>query len=209
MALKLVLVGPRGTVFKDGKATGGLLLGLVEFIKRMHALRVKVALWSRHPTEVSTSTGTKEPLETWLSRKCGIPITYYRAAHGTLPDRQMKDSAAQIVKTEGVQKHETILVGNEQIDMWAGVNNKLLLVRPEWYPSELTYGFAVKTISELAQFCQLFGLREHPIFWSISEPGLQVRAMGPFSTIRPDFAVFGDSARDAAKSGVGDTRFWS
>jgi len=43
-------------------------------------------------------------------------------------------------------------------------------------------GFAVSTISELAQSCQIFGLREHPIFWSISEPGLQVRAMGPFST---------------------------
>ena len=208
MGLKLVLVGPRGTVFKDGTATAELLQGLVDFIKRMHAVGVKVALWSRHPVTANSKSSQSMPLEAWLSGQCGLEVTFYRAAYGALPDRQTKNSAAAILAAEGVQKHETILVGNEESDMRAGVNNKLLLVRPEWYASSLTYGFAVNTISELARFCELFGLREHPIFWSISEPGLQVRAMGPFSTMKPDLAVFGNSGKDAAKAGVGDTLFW-
>jgi hypothetical protein len=41
--------------------------------------------------------------------------------------------------------------------MLAGVNNKLLLLRPEWYPGEHEYGFPVSSIDDLAQFCELFG----------------------------------------------------
>ena len=51
--------------------------------------------------------------------------------------------------------------------MLAGVHNKLLLVRPEWYPGTHEYGFEVSSISELAQFCELFGLRCYPIYWAI------------------------------------------
>lgn len=108
----------------------------------------------------------------------------------------------------GVQRHETILVGNEESDMQAGVNNKLLLVRPKWYPGEHEYGFSVDTMSELAQFCELFGLRQHPIFWSIDKVDLQVRSMGPYSTYVPDFAIFGADARSVAKQGVGERQFW-
>ena len=92
--------------------------------------------------------------------------------------------------------------------MLAGVHNKLLLVRPEWYPGTHEYGFEVSSISELAQFCELFGLRCYPIYWAIDNNLLRVRAMGPYSTFRPDFAAFGVDARDAAKQGGGALRFW-
>jgi hypothetical protein len=49
MALKAVLIGPRGTVFKDGNAQTGILNDLVLFIRRMHAKGVHVGLWSQHP----------------------------------------------------------------------------------------------------------------------------------------------------------------
>jgi hypothetical protein len=48
MALKAVLIGPRGTVFKDGIAQTGLLNDLIMFIRRMQARGVHVGLWSRH-----------------------------------------------------------------------------------------------------------------------------------------------------------------
>lgn len=73
-----------------------------------------------------------------------------------------------------MQPHETILVGNDDEDMYAGVNTRLLLVRPEWYPGEHEYGFKVSSIGELARFCELFGLRQHPIFWAVDDGNLHV-----------------------------------
>jgi hypothetical protein len=208
MALKLVLVGPRGTVFQSGQAKTILLDHLVEFIQRMAARGVRVALWSRHPTTITTSGSQPEAVEAYLTRRSGADVTYYRAAYGLLPDRQRSDSVASILADAGVARHETILVGNEDSDLRAGVNNKLLLVRPEWYPTALEYGFAVDSFSELIQFCELFALRQHPIYWSVDHGGLRVRAMGPFSTIIPDFTGFGVDARSAAKQGGGEPRFW-
>jgi hypothetical protein len=114
-----------------------------------------------------------------------------------------------ILQHLGVQPHEAILVGNEDEDMYAGVNNRLLLVRPEWYLGEHEYGFKVSSISELARFCELFGLRQHPIFWGVEDGKLHVRSMGPFSTTaNPDFAMFSADARAVAKYDAGERQFW-
>lgn len=140
MALKLVLVGPRGTVFKDGKAETVLLNHLVEFIKRMAAKGVRVALWSRHPTNITSGGNNPEPVEAYLSRRSGVDVTFYRAAAGVLLDRARGGSVDPILKDVGAERHEAILIGNDDTDLRAGVNNKLLLIRPEWYPTALEYG---------------------------------------------------------------------
>jgi hypothetical protein len=207
MPLKAVLIGPRGTVYQNGKAQPSLLRDLVLFIQRMQAKGVHVGLWSRHPVTY-TSRGHTDPVEAFLSRATGANVPFYQAASGDLPDRQRGGSVNPILKRLGVELNETILVGNEASDMRAGVNNKLMLVRPEWYPGAHEYGFTVRSLGELAQFCELFGLRQHPIFWSVDDGNLQVRTMGPFSTRIPDFAIFGADARDAAKYDAGERQFW-
>ena len=92
--------------------------------------------------------------------------------------------------------------------MLAGVQNKLLLIRPVWYGDNIEYGFPVASIGELARFCQLFALREHPIYWSIARDALQVRSMGPFSTIIEAYSNIGTSARRATKDNAGEREFW-
>ena len=207
MALRAVLIGPRGTIYKDGKAQTNILNDLIVFFRRMDSLGVHVGLWSRHSITY-TQQGQSEPVENFLTRHTGINVPFYRAGIGNLPIRRRGGSAAPILQNLGVQPHETILVGNDEEDMLAGVNNGLLLVRPEWYPGNHEYGFEVGSISELARFCELFGLRQHPIFWSVDDGNLYVRSMGPFSTRIPDFAIFGADARDAAKYDAGERQFW-
>jgi hypothetical protein len=207
MTLKVVLIGPRGTVYKDGKAQTKLLNDLILFIRRMHQRGVHVGLWSQHPATY-TNGGQTETLEGYLSRQSGHNVPFYRAYHGNLPVRSRNGAVNPILQQLGVGLHETVLVGNETRDMQAGVNNKLLLIRPEWYPSSLVYGFPVATLGELSQFCEIFGLRQHPIYWSVDQGNVQVRSMGPFSTYRPDFAVFGADARNVAKHGIGERQFW-
>jgi hypothetical protein len=203
MPLKLILMSPDGTVGADGKARTDILRELCGFIRQMAAHGVQVAIWARHHLTLD-----KEPLETYLSRESQVPVCQFTAASGSLPARQFAGSADPILAKLGIERHETILVGSKTVDMQAGVNNRLLLVRPAWYGDEIDYGFRVESISELAQFCEIFALRQHPIYWSIDDGALQVRSMGPFSTILKDFAEFGSSARATAKDNKGDPEFW-
>jgi hypothetical protein len=203
MPLKLILMSADGTVGADRKARTDILRDLCTFIGRMAGRGVQVAIWARHPVSLD-----KEPLEIYLSRESEVQVRHFTAASGSLPARQFAGSADPILAELGIERHETILVGSKTIDMQAGVNNRLLLVRPAWYGDAMEYGFRVASINELARFCEIFALRQYPIYWSIDDGALQVRSMGPFSTILNDFAEFGSSARATAKENRGDPEFW-
>jgi hypothetical protein len=207
VALKAVLIGPNGTVYRNGKIQTHLLADLVTFIQRMNQKGVHVGLWSQHPVTY-TYQGKSQSIESYLSQASGNTVPFYQAYHGNLPTRQRAGSVDPILTQLGVTKAETILIGNEQTDMRAGVNNQLLLVRPEWYTSSIDYGFPVGSLSELAQFCEIFALRQHPIYWAVDAGDLHVRSMGPFSTMVPGFDVFGADARSVAKYGFGTKQFW-
>jgi hypothetical protein len=51
-------------------------------------------------------------------------------------------------------------------------------------------------------------VKSSPYVSTIDDAALQVRSMGPFSTILNDFAEFGSSARATAKDNRGDPEFW-
>jgi hypothetical protein len=203
MPLKLILMSTDGTFGADGKARIDILQELCTFIGRMAAGDVQVAIWSRHRQALDG-----EPLEAYLSREAKVPVRHFLAATAQYPTRQRSGSVDPILTETGVARHETILVGSQEADLQAGVNNKLLLIRPGWYGTEMPYGFPVASISELTRFCEVFALRNYPIYWSIDDGALQVRSMGPFSTRLPDFAEFGSSARATAKENRGDPEFW-
>lgn len=203
MPLKSILVSPDKTVFADKKARAEVVRDLVVFIQRMAARNVQVALWSRHRWTLGG-----QPLDACLSSRSGVPVRHFVAAEGNLKARQFSGSADPILAELGVQRHETILLGAGATDMQAGVNNRLLLVKPAWYDDQLEYGFRVSSIGRLARFCEVFALREHPIFWLINDESLRVLSMGPFSTRIQEFAEFGADARSVAKDNSGDPRFW-
>jgi hypothetical protein len=203
MPLKLILMSSDGTIGAHGKARTDILRDLCTFIERMAARDVQVAIWSFHRQSLDG-----EPLEAYLTRESKVPVRHFHADSAQYPVRQRSGSVDPILAETGIQHHETILVGSQDTDMQAGVNNKLLLIRPAWYGAEMPYGFPVESISELARFCEIFAFRQHPIYWSIDEDALQVRSMGPFSTRLPDFAEFGSSARATAKDNRGDPAFW-
>jgi len=203
MALKLILMSPDGTVGSDGQAKHEVLRDLCKFIFRMGQRGVEVALWARHRASLNG-----EPLDEYLTREAKVLVRFFQAGVGQFPIRRSAQSVNPILAVTGARLDETILVGSKNEDMLAGVNNRLLLIRPAWYGDEMEYGFRVSSISELAQFCEIFALRRHPIYWSIDEGNLQVRSMGPFSTYFPEFAEYGADARQVAKENKGDPNFW-
>ena len=203
MALKLILISPDGTVGADGKAKRDVLCDLCKFIARMAARGVEVALWARHRMSLNG-----EVLDAYLTREAKVPVRHFQAGAGPFPIRRSAGSVNPILSVTGAALHETILVGSKQEDMLAGVNNGLLLVRPAWYGDEMEYGFRVNSIGQLARFCEVFALRQHPIYWSIDSGNLQVCSMGPFSTYFEEFAKYGANAKQVAKENKGNPEFW-
>ena len=164
---------------------------------------VEVALWARHSMSLDG-----EPLDVYLTREVKDACAALPSRGRAVPNRRRAGSVNPILSVTGAALRETILVGSKQEDMLAGVNNGLLLVRPAWYGDDMDYGFRVSSISQLARFCEVFALRQHPIYWSIDSGNLQVRSMGPFSTYFEEFAKYGANARQVAKENKGNPEFW-
>jgi len=197
-------VSPDGTIFgNDRKVKQEVIKDLITFIQRMSSKKVRIALWSRHTWTIEGKT-----LDALLTERASVSVRHFVAAQGNLKARQYSGSVDPILAELGVQKHETILVGAGDADFKAGVNNGLLLVRPAWYGEEIDYGFRVSSIGRLARFCEVFALREHPIYWVIDDGPLHVMSMGPFSTYLEAFAEFGADAKLVAKDNAGDAKFW-
>ncbi|WP_431099012.1 hypothetical protein [Polaromonas aquatica] len=206
MPLKLVLVSPSGTIERDGHLPTEDINKWAEVISRLHKQGIRVAVWSNRKWTVNNST----PLHEYLGAKAGCLVSAVGHATSNSPYRQMAGSVDPILAQFNVQRHETILIGARDEDLRAGVNNKLFLLRPSWYGGNLEYGFELKSISELERFCSLFGTRQHPFYWNVSDPhaDLQVSALGPFSTYIEQYASFSEDARRAAKFDAGTLEFW-
>ena len=205
MPLKLVLVSPSGTLEKDGKLNASHIAELCQCIASCSAAGITFAIWSN----LRWTVNGNKPMEDYLSEKAGVQVHAVGVPFGQ-PARQLAGSVDPILIKFRVKLHETILVGAREEDMRAGVNNKLLLLRPAWYSSELKYGFELDSISKLSRFCLIFGTRTHPIYWRVSDASrsVQVAAMGPFSTMIEAYAKFGIDAVAAAKYEAGTLEFW-
>ncbi len=205
MPLKLVLVSPSGTLERDGKLNDGHINELCQVIAQASDQGIKFAIWSNRAWRVNGEI----PLEQYLSEKAGVEVSAVGHPFGH-PMRQMGASVVPVLEKFGVEIQETILVGARDEDLRAGVNNKLLLLRPAWYGGNLQYGFELKTISELARFCLIFGTREHPIYWRVSDAprGMEAAVLGPYSTMIEAYAKFGADAVQAAKYESGTLTFW-
>jgi len=204
MALKLLLLSVSGTVGHDGKIDNNIARDLGRLVRELAPLGVSTALWSNRTWQVDG-----KPIADWFSAIAGTPVQLHGLGVDGSPARQKKDSAVPIMERYGALRHETALVGGVQEDMRAGVQNGLLMLRPDWYGQHMDYGFSVPTISDLARFCFVFGLRQHPIFWRVQDGTLDVSAAGPFSTFREAYRMFGEDARAFAKGGLGNPEFWA
>lgn len=205
MSLKLVLLSVDGTFVHNGKISEQIGSELARFARELGAIGVKTALWSNNLWTVGPH---KEPIQQWFTKKVGSDVKAHGYRADGSPARRTANSALPILQQYGVDRHEAVLVGGMEEDMMAGVQNQLLLLRPDWYQQNMEYGFSVASVSDLARFCFVFALRQHPIFWQIKDGSLDISAGGPFSTMYQDYAVFGGDARSFAKQGLGHPEFW-
>lgn len=206
MSLKLVLISPSGTLEKDGRLNTVDMANLARVIKALAERGVNFAIWSNQRLIVNPRGIF---IDQYLSELAETSVQYVGMQIG-MPPRQRKNSIDPILEKFGVMLHEVILVGAGDVDLQAGVNNQILLLRPAWYGGNLEYGFEIKSIEELARFCLLFGVRNHYFYWGVKDATreFETYALGPYSTYYEQFSVFGSDAMAAAKHEQGTLGFW-
>jgi len=205
VSLKLLLISVSGTIANEqNKVDGAILQQLAKLAKQLSDKGVSVALWSNRKWTYNKSISLHEH----LSNISGVPISAHGWHEDGKPSRRLADSVLPVLAHYGATKQQTILLGGSEEDMRAGVNNNLLHIRADWYGQQTSYGFAVKTVSELARFCFVFAMRSHPLFFGIKDGSLNFHAAGPFSTKVQAYSLFGEDARAAAKFGYGHPEFW-
>ena len=203
MTLKLILVSVDGTIGRNGKADSEIVNQLASFAAEMANHGVRIALWSSRRWNFDG-----KPLEEYLTQRSGVEVRGHGVLWDGSPARPRKNSAIPILQKYGVNRWETLLLGSTDDDMRAGVSNKILYVRANWYGQQTTYGFEVRSVNELRRFCLVFALRQHLVFWGIDWPSASIRAAGPFSTMHAAYTTFGIDAKSAAKYGEGHPDFW-
>ncbi len=204
MALKLVLVSPENTIASNETFDIDLINSFCELIKKLAAAGIRTAIWSNKTWRFNNIN-----ISEFLTNQSGVQVDLVGLSVG-MPARQTKDSVNPILTKYGVKLEETVLVGSAETDLIAGKNNRLLLLRADWYENKIDYGFGLKSIKELERFCLLFGNRSHYFYWQVNEPdeNLNLNTLGPYSTHKPEFATFGGDAFKAAKFEKGTLDFW-
>lgn len=204
MAFKLLLVAVDGTIVgPENKIEVSIVEELGALAAELHAHGVRIALWS---TREWTYAGAS--LDDYMTRLAGVQIMAHGYSIDGSPPRRQSGSADVILGKYAVARHETVLLGGTHKDMIAGVQNKLLHLRCDWYGKQSNYGLEVADVASLRRFCLVFALRKHSIFWRHDNENLDISAAGPFSTMKEAYALFGADAKSAAKHGTGHPEFW-
>lgn len=134
---------------------------------------------------------------------------WFMTLRDNLPRKPSKGAIDHVLNTMNWDSTETAYVGCNEDDMRTAVNAKVLFLNALWFNSSTEYGIKFETPKEIARFVEVFCLADHLWGFSIEDDGLEMHALGTFSTYYPEFADYSSDARSAAKSGSGNLDFWT
>ncbi len=204
----------RGAIFslsnvlaKEGKADQATALETVKLLKYLIAAGVQPILVSNSTWQI---TGTQEPFNDYLSRLVGQQLPYYQGGRD-MPYKQYAAAMQHVLNEQGWVSQEVVYVGNTQEDIQAASNGGLLFLNAKWHEENSPFGFEFNSPKDIAKFVDCCCLTPKDWFWSIEQDNLRVYTIAPlgeYSRAYPDAAIYSTDAKNAAKFGIGDLRFW-
>lgn len=152
--------------------------------------------------------GETIPLKDFLQSNWGAFDYICANQNPSIPNKPSADSTAYVLKKMGWSQNSVLYIGASENDMKTAVNGNLLFLRATWYANKTDYGFEFDKPSNVAKFIDIFCLREHLWCFSVKERGFEFYALAPFSTMKPEYTLYSEDARAAAKHGRGHPDFW-
>ncbi|MBD2302822.1 phosphoribosyltransferase family protein [Nostoc sp. FACHB-190] len=147
-------------------------------------------------------------LEDFVSNLWGN-FPWYIANRGDMPYKPSREAINYVLEKMGWDDNETIYLGNSIDDMRTAVNGGILLLNTTWYCKNISYGFEFDSPHDVARFIDIFCLRKHFWHYSINQKGLEYYSLGPYSTYKPEFAIYSEDAKNTVKFGAGHPDFWT
>lgn len=148
-------------------------------------------------------------LKDFLASQWGSSFPWFIAKRGNVPYKPSRNAINHVLDNMKWDANETIYLGNSIDDMRTAVNGSVLLLNITWYCKNTGYGFEFSSPRDVARFIDIFCLRNNFWHYSINHEGLEYYSLGPYSTYKPEFAVYSEDAKNTVKFGAGHPDFWT
>ena len=208
--LKGAIFSLRDVIARRGAADPKLISELGKLITWLRHEGVTPVFVGNHDWVATMPDGSTKDLKAVLSQQWGV-MPWYIAANGDMPFKPSPKAMKHVLDKHGWQPHQAIYVGNTQDDMLTAVNGKLLFLNAVWHGGANPYGYHFDSPLDVARFIDCFCLGIDDWFWKLESGDLRVYALGPFSTMSPQYAeaqYYSAHARQTAKHLGGDATFW-
>lgn len=203
--LKGVILSIEDVLLPQGQINEAVFAEVKKLIAYFKEAGIQFAVFTNREWTIGAE---KRPLEDALEEIWGKFPYFCRAKDSRIPPKPRADSTAYVLKAMGWESTEVIYVGASESDMQTAVNGGLLFLRATWYANKTDYGFEFATPKDIARFIDTFCFREHLWCHEIHQGNFEYYALAPFSTMKPEYTLYSEDARAAAKHGRGHPDFW-
>lgn len=203
--LKGVILSVEDVLLPQGKVDQSIFAEVKRLISFFKESGVQFVVFTNREWTVNDG---KRPLEDFLKEIWGDFPYFCRAKDQRIPPKPRASSTEYVLETMGWDSTEVVYIGASESDMQTAVNGGLLFLRATWYANKTDYGFEFSTPKDIARFIDTFCFRDHLWCHEIHDGNFEYYALAPFSTMKPEYTLYSEDARAAAKHGLGHPDFW-
>lgn len=203
--LKGVILSVEDVLVCQGKGNAATFNEVTKFIKYLRSTKTEFVVMTNRSWTVGNGAA---PLVNALKDVWGEFKYLCRADDPSIPAKPRAEATEYVLNLMGWKNSEVIYVGASESDMQTAVNGGLLFLRATWYANKTDYGFEFDAPKDIARFIDTFCFRNHLWCHEIHEGNFEYYALAPFSTMKPEYTLYSEDARNAAKHGLGHPDFW-
>ncbi|VVP61559.1 hypothetical protein PS874_06287 [Pseudomonas fluorescens] len=202
--LKGVILSIEDVLLQQGKTDKDVFAEVNKLIKYFKDSKIQFVVFTNREWTVNGKT----PLEEALKEIWGEFPYLCRAKDPRIPPKPRAEATAYVLRLMEWESTEVVYIGASDSDMQTAVNGGLLFLRATWYANKTEYGFEFATPKDIARFIDTFCFRDHLWCHEIHDGNFEYYALAPFSTMKPEYTLYSEDARAAAKHGLGHPDFW-
>jgi hypothetical protein len=202
-----VILSVEDIILSHEKVDAKIFAEVTKLIKFLQLKKIPFIVFTNRVLSITVKQVTI-PLKDYLQANWGDFDYICANQDPSIPKKPSADSTAYVLKKMGWSPSSVLYIGASENDMKTAVNGNLLFLRATWYANKTDYGFEFDRPSNVAKYIDIFCLREHLWCFTLRDKNFEFYALAPFSTMKPEYTLYSEDAKAAAKQGMGHPDFW-